>query len=649
MNAQREPESAEPPAPRNPEAQIPKDEFNQIAMMLNAPIFWREDTNKDGIIEAGETQRLLFYPDAPTWSQGKVFTDEFTNLSKRMYDWREGKRLPQGLDDDETKRRELIIQELAQSMPTLVFNDLTALELPEKKFVGHMMVVGELIDNLYATQTGAAALRKEIPKDDPTSASAFRRNWGPKCVSPATENIPECSSVPGAPKPIYDVYPASIQKEQGFCDLLTKNEKADELMSPFVVVREKEGKLIPVPYNEAYKGIMGIIAKELDNAAKALEGRNEAALQAYLKAAAEGFRTNNWVEADEAWSKMNATNSKWYLRVGPDETYWEPCSRKAGFHMAFALINPDSLKWQEKLNPVQQEMEDSLAKVVGAPYQARPVTFHLPDFIDIVFNNGDSRHYLGAVVGQSLPNWGPVANEGRGRTVVMSNLYTDPDSRTISLKQAQSLFDKSSLEFYPKDAEAGLLSIILHEATHNFGPAHEYRFEGKKDTEFFGGPLASTMEELKAQTGALWYLDFLRNKGIISDEMVNQTYQSSIQWAMGHIARGMYSDTGKPKPYSHVSVIQLGFLMKEGAITFDPEMAAPNGTDKGVFILHFDKFPEAVNKLMVRVGHIKAVGDKDDALELRKEFVNSDLVPQTVIQERVLRAPKATFVYAIEI
>ena len=28
-----------------------------------------------------------------------------------------------------------------------------------------------------------------------------------------------------------------------------------------------------------------------------------------------------------------------YLRVGPDETYWEPCNQKGGFHLTFARIN----------------------------------------------------------------------------------------------------------------------------------------------------------------------------------------------------------------------------------------------------------------------------------------------------------------------
>ena len=45
-----------------------------------------------------------------------------------------------------------------------------------------------------------------------------------------------------------------------------------------------------------------------------------------------------------------------------------------------------------------------------------------------MINAGDDRNPLGATIGESLPNWGPVANEGRGRTVAMVNLYLDPDS-----------------------------------------------------------------------------------------------------------------------------------------------------------------------------------------------------------------------------
>ena len=157
-------------------------------------------------------------------------------------------------------------------------------------------------------------------------------------------------------------------------------------------------------------------------------------------------------------------------------------------------------------------MEKALAELAGAPYKAREVSFKLPDFIDIVLNAGDSRPPSGATIGQSLPNWGPVANEGRGRTVAMTNFYTDPDSIEALKGTTESLFCKDTMAKYTTDREPQLMSTVLHEAAHNLGPAHQYKANGKIDREAFGGPLASTLEELKAQTAALFFTDWLVDK-----------------------------------------------------------------------------------------------------------------------------------------
>src|SRR5205085_2901493 len=145
------------------------------------------------------------------------------------------------------------------------------------------------------------------------------------------------------------------------------------------------------------------------------------------------------------------------------------------------------------------------AELAGPPYKAREVSFKLPDFVDIALNAGDSRPERGATIGQSLPNFGPVANEGRGRTVAMTNFYTDADSIASSKTAAESLFCKDTMAKYTTDPQPLLVSTILHEAGHNLGPAHQYKANGKIDREAFGGDLASTLEELKAQTSALYF------------------------------------------------------------------------------------------------------------------------------------------------
>jgi hypothetical protein len=636
------PEVATAPAPPPTYTGIERSAFNRAAVRLNLPVFWSSDANRDGIVQPAEVSSLLFYPSEGHWVEGGAFTKAFAEAWARI-------QAEESAPPPSDPRKALVLKELDQGLATLVENDLRGAPDEDKAFVRHMLTASNLIDMLYAKQIGALGLIEQVPTDDPASQSLFRRDWGPKCLAPLTEKDPKCTSIPGSPKLVCDAYPAPLQNEAGFCERLEKMPNSKELLTPFSVVRsDAKGKLEPVTYAEAYKEPMTAVANELRAAAADIKSPSESALKAYLLAAADSFQSNDWTPADESWSKMNAQNSKWYLRIGPDEVYWEPCNEKAGFHMTFARINTDSLAWQAKLVPHEQEMEKAIAARIGAPYAPRSVAFHLPDFIDIVWNSGDDRNPMGATIGQSLPNWGPVSAEGRGRTVAMSNLYQDVDSHAIRRKQAESLLTSESMKPYVDSATPGLLSTILHEATHNLGPAHEYKFGGKTDAQAFGGQMSTMLEELKAQTGALYFVDFAKTRGIITPEQAAQTYTDCVVWSFGHISRGMYDGGHKRKPYSQLSAIQIGFLMDEGALTFDPNAPAANGMDKGAFIIHTEKFPAAADKLMKVVGLIKAKNDKAGAEALVKKYVDGNAVPQPLITERELRYPRQSFVYAVD-
>lgn len=622
-------------------------DFNRLAVRLNLPLFWAADRNQSGTPDPDEIVSLLFYPEQGRWVENGQFTEAYQQAYQKLLDLAAHPDPPADLPAEERRRRELVAADLDHGIPTLVESDLRSMPEDHRLFARHMLTAARLIDEIYTRQTGADVLEAKLP-DDPASRSLFRRNWGPACLAPKTQNVPECSAIPGSPKLVYGIYPAELQSEEEFCSKLVARPDGEKLLAPFVAVGDEGGKLHSIPYPKAFAPQMEQVSAELRAAAEALQDPQEDALRAYLRAAAKSFLDNDWEPADEAWAAMGPRNSRWYVRVAPDEVYWEPCSRKAGFHLTLALINSGSLAWQEKLDPVRQEMEQRLAALIGKPYRAREVSFQMPDFIDIVFNAGDDRDALGATIGQSLPNWGPVANEGRGRTVAMSNLYTDPDSQRIKQAQAASLFSAETMTAYTDSADPGLMATILHEATHNLGPSHEYLYRGKADAEWFGGPLSSTLEELKAQTGALWFVEFVRGRGLISDEFARQTYVDSMRWAMDHISRGMYTATGRPKAYSQLAAIQVGFFLDEGALTFDPEAPAANGKDKGVFTLNFDKLPEAVEKLMRKVGRIKATGDRAAAEKLVALYVDGDRLPTALIAERILRHPKASFVYAVD-
>jgi hypothetical protein len=644
---------------------LTRADFNRIAAELALPIFWVADTNKDSALDGDELAvywglvpgaKLIEYV-----GPGGVFTDKAKDAIEAILKQSKEAAPSAGLDPKEVARRGAVKKELAQGRVTLVETDLTKAAPEEKRFVGFVMQAAELIEKLYAKQEGALDLRAKIPADDPASKSMFFRNQGPKCEAPLTQNDPACGAIPDPPKgKLSGLYPAALLDKPKFCDDLSKLEasKKDKvLMDPFTVVAaddsavDKKAPFKAVPYHEAFKDDVTAISGQLKAAAEAL-GATEPALKTYLLATAQAFVDDKWWPADEAWAKMDAKNSKYYIRVAADEVYREPCSTKALYHVSFGLINQGSLKWQSKLDPLKTDMEKAIAELAGAPYKAREVSFKIPDFMDVALNAGDSRPALGATIGQSLPNFGPVANEGRGRTVAMLNFYTDPDSIEALKGTTESLFCKDTMGKYTTDSEPLLMSTVLHEAAHNLGPAHQYKANGKTDREAFGGPLASTLEELKAQTAALFYTSWLVDKKQVTAEDAEKAHVRDIVWAFGHISQGMYDGDKHPKSYSQLAAIQLGWFMKSGAITWKADENAANDKDKGCFSIATDKLPAAVKTLMTEVAQIKGKGDKARAEKLIKDYVDvtgDKKKVHEVIAERVLRSPKPSFVYAIKV
>ncbi|WP_437538568.1 hypothetical protein WME79_21685 [Sorangium sp. So ce726] len=654
------PQAVPPPAPTPTQAapqaprfdQIPRLEFNRIAVELDLPLFWIADRNGSGAVDPDEVSALWRHTPAPTWVASGAFTPAFTSAYAAMTKVKAEGHLRAGLDEAEVRRRDAVLAELAAGRPSLLRSDFRGAPAEDRAIVGHLLKVAELIEQIHAKQLGSAGMADKIPADDPASRALFWRNQGPWCQQPKTRDDPNCSALPGRPPRVTGVYPARLQQDKKFCAALEARPDQKALLSPFTVVVEERGALKAVPYSEAYKPEMEAVSRELKAAAEAIQSPSEAAFKAYLLAASQAFLDNRWELADEPWAKMNAENSAWYLRVGPDETYWEPCSRKAGFHVSFARINQESLTWQKKLDPVKSDMETAFASLAGAPYRARKVAFHLPDFIDILLNAGESRAATGGTSGQSLPNWGPVATEGRGRTVAMVNLLQDDDSRAALREAAASLFCKSTMESVSLEGPVAALGTVLHEASHNLGPAQGYKVQGKTDDELFGGPLASMLEELKAQTGALFFTGWLAQKGVLDPALARMSEVRDVIWALGQAGQGMYTAGGEPRPYGQLAAIQLGSLLDAGAIGFYRGETAANGTDKGCFSIQSDKLPAAAEALARTVLGIKARGDKAGALRLRETYVDKPgawKALRGVIEERMQRMPLGSVVYAIEL
>ncbi len=625
--------SAKPAEPPYGLPSLDRYDFNRLAAESNLPLFWREDREGEG---KGRPD-----PDEVAVLEGKrsAYVDkrgQFSLAFEKAY-----------RTFVENRRQEALRRELTQGRPTLVETDVSTMSDEDRKVLFVLNAARAQMDRLFQLQTGADLLRKKLSPKDPTGRAVFERNQGPKCEAPLTQDDPFCSALADFSRSIPTVWPREDAAEFGpeYCAKIAAAPNAKELMNPFTVVkRDRKGGLLAVPYHKAFGREMKAVATTLKAAAKLIKSPEEAPFRAYLLAAADAFLDDNWERADEAWAAMSAENSRWYLRIGPDETYWDPCQLKAGFHMSFARINRGSLAWKERLAAVRKELEDTFAALIGAPYVARAVDFELPEFIDIVANAGDARSGIGATVGQSLPNFGKVAAESRGRTVAMANIYTDPDSLADFKTRDTLLWGPATLEFSTEDPSVEQLGTVLHEATHNLGPYAGTLVSGKTLKEVFGGPTEAILEELKAQTGALYYMPMLAEKGLVDKALVRKSWVASISWAFGHISRGMVDGDGQPKTYSQLSAIQVGELVRAGAMRW------VDGADGGRFELDFDKVGPVIADLMKRVGQIMATGDVIAAKALIERNVSAEglaLIHADAITDRSLRFARPSFIYGV--
>jgi len=626
---------------------IPRLDFNRLAVEHNLPLFWRADTNLDGTLQPNELV-ITWGPVTPFRAEFVDSQAHFTPAFGELYEQLTKAEQVSALSPSEFKRRAAVRFELAQGRPTLVESDFSQQPAADKKLALHLLRVAVLLEQIYAKQKGIAGLEAELEPGDTASAALFFRNQGPLCAAPKTERDPECHALERAVKPTFGLYPKEIQSNPKFCELLAQQKNKAELLDHFAVVVKGDtpNQFKALKYTQAYPSEMAAIESEL-TAAAAEVGPEEAALKAYLSAAAQAFRDDDWERANRAWVKMGSDNSKYYLRVGPDETYFEPCAWKAGFALSFARINPDSVEWRKRLEPIKQELENDLARLAGKPYRPHAVGFKLPDFIDIVLNAGDNRAPIGATVGQSLPNWGAVAESG-GRTVTMTNLYTDDDSQRAMSEQMNSLYCAASAKMaVPKPS---LMGIVLHEAAHNLGPAHDYQVGGKVDTAIFGGPLAATLEELKAQTAALYLPATLVERRLISQAEADTSHLQEVAWTFGQVAQGMYDPEGRAKNYSQLAAIQLGSLSASGAVEWKPNQTAANGRDQGCYEVHLDKWNAAASELARQVLQIKGRGDRAAAEALKQRWVDDEGAfkqQRVLIASRWLRSAKASFVYSL--
>ncbi|MBU0505156.1 hypothetical protein KJ708_04100 [bacterium] len=579
---------------------LSQDDFNRLAQINReqTPFIWMRDGNKNNKIDPKELAVRAGYIKGD-YVKNKEFTPQFKSAYLTLV---------------EMKRRETIEETHAAAIDVRVETDFSDVIPEEKEMIRHIVNVAQMIEDLYHEQLGTKQYDGQVAYLEtahPESYKMYQRYHGPFCEAKNPEDNEFCNALPSFPKEQVGVYPPTAQTDQAFCESIKTGELGDPMT---VLVQGVNTAYDAVFYHEYYKTQMAAIAQELELAAKSIQNvSDEKIMYSYLMATADSFRTGYWLESDRIWVSMNMHNSKYALRVAPDESYWEPCQGKAGFELWFGRVNKEAAETLDVYSAMKGELEQEVAKLTPY-YKAEPKEIDVPDFVDIALTNGDTRHPVGGVAGQALPNW--TYEENGFRKNIFLGIGSAPEHIAMYRQQAEMMLHPASFAYYTDDQSYVNKHVAGHEITHSIGAGRDSNIVDpetgayKKDPvtgepisakEALGSQYRSTLEELRAETGSLFFAGIFLEKNMISENDYRKEIVKEFMWCLKHYSYGMLEADGRPKTYSQVAAAIVHHLMKENVVTF---------TD-GKFNIDFVNYHEAITKLFKDVSHYQLTGDRD--------------------------------------
>ena len=246
-----------------------------------------------------------------------------------------------------------------------------------------------------------------------------------------------------------------------------------------VIRRDAEGKLIAVPYHEAFKDKIEMAATILDQAASLADDKG---LKNYLTKRAEALRTDNYQPSDFAWMDMKSNRIDFV--VGPIENYEDHLYGNKAAHEAFILIK--DMEWSQRLAhymALLPRLQENLP--VEPKYKAeKPGSDSDLGVYDVVFYGGDC-NAGSKTIAINLPNDAEV--------------QLQKGSRKLQLRNAmQYKFDRimkpiADLLIVPEQREhvkfpAFFENTMFHEVAHGLGVKNT--LDGKRTAREALGELA---------------------------------------------------------------------------------------------------------------------------------------------------------------
>jgi hypothetical protein len=474
----------------------------------------------------------------------------------------------------------------------------TGLSANERQMVEKLVDASQLLDDVYWRQSDLAglALYKTTPDQ------ALKRllmimgcRW-----DLLAGNAPFAGENPMPPG--HELYPHDLTREQIEQYVRQHPEQKAALYNPYTVVERQNGKLAAIPYHERYKQLLEPMARDLRDAA-ALSP--DAAFAKFLRLRADALLSDDYYQSDLAW--LDLKDPKIDIIFAPYETYLDDLLGIKTSYGASVLVRNEE---ESRKLAVYQQYVPAIQDALPIDAAAKPSKRgHLTpmEVMDAPFRAGDLRHGYQAVA-DNLPN-DPRIHQEKGTKKIFFKNFMDARVTEVILPIAKLLMQPGQAE--KASAEGYMASTLLHEISHELGPAFARQNGKQVDIREAIGPAYSGLEEAKADVTGMFGLAWLVDHGALPKERLPEYYASYV----AGIFRTLRFGTGEA--HGRAEMMEFNYLAEQGALSLV----------NGRYAIDYARMPVALAQLCKELLQMEDTGGRQRA---EAWFTKYDKIPATL-------------------
>ncbi len=461
--------------------------------------------------------------------------------------------------------------------------DLGALSNTQRDMLPLLIRAAKVMDGLFWRQ--AYGDKEELLRgiQDPGARSFAIINYGP--WDRLGDNAPFLAGV--GPKPAgANFYPADMTKDE-FEAAAAEDEN---MRGQYTLVRrDRAGKLVAVPYHQAFPDELGDAAELLRQAAGLAE---DAGFRHYLELRAQALLDSNFHASDLAWMDMrdNAID----VVIGPIESYEDKLYGSKTAFEAYVLIKDKAWSRRlEKYSAMLPALQDGLP--VPAAYKAEePGGESQLNAYDVLYYAGDCN--AGAkTIAINLPNDEQVQLEKGSRRLQLKNAMRAKFDNILMPIAGMLIAEDQRARI---NFAAFFGNTMFHEVAHGLGIKNT--LDGTGTVREALREASSALEEAKADILGLHLIGRLTEIGELPSDGLEGNYITFLAGIFRSIRFGASSAHGAANTLSFNYFEQAGAFSRDGA--------------SGTYRVDAPKMKAAVDALSEEILRLQGDGAYDRAI-----------------------------------